>query len=42
MSECHCKNVTNQWSSESNQPEKEQFAFGTLNNDHPVDLDRFI
>ena len=36
MSECQCKNVTNQWSSESNQSEKEQFVFGTLNNDHPV------
>ena len=36
MSECQWKNVTNQWSSESNQPEEKQFVFGTLNNDNPV------
>ena len=36
MSECQCKNVTNQWSSESNQSEEEQFVFGTLNYEHPV------
>ena len=36
MSECRFTSVTNQWSSESNQSEEEQFMFGTLNNDHPV------
>ena len=36
MSKCQCKNVTNQWSSESNQSEEEQFVFGTLNYEHPV------
>ena len=28
--------MTNQLSSESNQPKEEQFIFGTLNNDHIV------
>ena len=30
--------MTNQWSSEFNQPEEEQFVFGTLNNDQTVCL----
>ena len=36
MSKCQCTNVTNQWSSESNQSEEEQFVFRTLNYEHPV------